>query len=171
MFVRGVTLMSGRAAPAPSLIQNLAREKQPVGSAGTDCTLRRPRPPRSCAPAATETTETCEGSADLPRSADPSRGSPKAPRLEDELHAQLHTARAVLLVRRRNLAEVGRRLRDDRRGEVRLVEGVERLEPELNPHPLTQLDVLEQRQVDVLDVVAADGVQAVRERAQVGDRR
>src|SRR5919106_5981043 len=41
-------------------------------------------------------------------------------------------------------------------GELHAVERVERLDPELRRHPLPELEVLEERQIEIADVVRAE---------------
>ena len=91
--------------------------------------------------------------------------------LEDELHPDLGAPGVVGLVGGRDLPEGGGRRADDRVREVGLVEGVDELGPQLEPDVSLELDVLDERQVDVVDGVPADVVEPVRERPQVVDRR
>src|SRR5689334_16608005 len=82
-------------------------------------------------------TEMSEGAADPLKVGRPLFRGVVTPRLEDELRAELDAAGVVVLVRRRDDAEVVGRRADDRGREVGLVEGVERLEAELHLHALT----------------------------------
>ncbi len=93
------------------------------------------------------------------------------PLLEQELYSKLSASRVVFLIRSRDFSKIRGRRSCNRVREVSLVKGIEEFSSQLNPHAFPDLEVLQKRQVNVIDGVPADVAKAIRQRAQVVERR
>jgi hypothetical protein len=94
-----------------------------------------------------------------------------APFLEKEFYPELRAARVIVLVGSRDTTKCCLCRINHRRREIRLIQGVDELEPYLYPHSFIDPCVFQDRQIEIVDIVPANIAEEKGHCSKMADRR